>query len=126
MGCKTNQNAMQMKKLILICTALAGGTALFIPSVSATQVHSAISASVYELPDDARSITVYKIVQVSGSAWSTSPKDAYYSRSENCIYVTEGRQKNQPYSITENRAYGQSNDGRAEYRYTAGGYFFNL
>ncbi len=78
-----------------------------------------------DLPDDACSITVYKVVQVGGT-WSRSPKSAYYSRSENCIYITEGSRKNQPYTVTENRAYGQSNDGRAEYQYTAGGYYFNL
>ena len=117
---------MRMKKLILICAMLVGGLALSLPPINATQVASTTSAYASELPDDARSITVYKVVQVGGAAWSTSPKDAYYSSSEKCIYVTEGRRVNQPYSVFENRAYGQPNDGRAEYRYTAGGYYFNI
>lgn len=123
MGCKTNQNAMRMKKIILVCALLFGISAVYTTHMVAAE--STYSSS-RELPDDARSITVYKVVQVGGNAWSSSPKDAYYSRSENCIYVNEGRRKNQPYTISENRAYGQSDDGRAEYRYTAGGYYFNL
>lgn len=119
------QSEKRMKKFLIICILLVGGYALFTPSVNATHAISVVSPE-KTLPDDARSITVYKLVHVGGNAWSTSPKDAYYSRSENCIYVTEGRRVNQPYSVTENRAYGQSNDGRADYRYTAGGYYFNL
>ena len=114
---------MRMKKILLIFALLAGASvATSLPAVAAESTYSAGK----ELPDDARSITVYKVVQVGGNAWSNSPKSAYYSRSENCIYVNEGRRENQPYTVTQNRAYGQSNDGRAEYRYTAGGYYFNL
>lgn len=98
---------------------------MVIPSVNATQT---VSTAYYThpLPDDAVKLTVYKVVQVGGNAWSTSPKDAYYSASENRIYVTEGKRVNQPYNVTQNRAYGQDQDGRAEYRYTAGSYYFNL
>ena len=123
MYCKTTQNVMCMKKIFLICVLLAG------TSVATTLPLSAAESTYFasnELPNDASPITVYKVVQVGGNSWSNSPKSAYYSRSENCIYVKEGRRENQPYTITENRAYGQSNDGRAEYRYTAGGYYFNL
>ena len=112
-----------MKKFFLVLVLLFGGSVVYTSSMVAAE--SSYSSS-RELPEDARSITVYKVVQVGGNAWSTSAKNAYYSSSENCIYVTEGRRVNQPYSVTENRAYGQSNDGRAEYRYTAAGYYFNL
>lgn len=78
-----------------------------------------------ELPADARSITVYKLVQL-GNKWSSSAKSAYYSASENCIYVNEGKRKNQPYTVTKNPAYGQEGDYRAQYYYTAAGYYFNL
>lgn len=66
-------------------------------------------------------IKVYRIVQVGGSAWSKSSKDAYYDAQDNAIIVD-----GQPLTIHENRAYGQENDGRADYRYMAGDYFFNL
>lgn len=115
-----------MKKIILICAVLIGGSALCIPAVNATTVTATASAASNELPEDATSITVYKVVQVGGNAWSKSPKSAYYSSSTNCIYVTEGRRVNQPYTVSENRAYGQENDGRGEFRYTAGGYYFDL
>lgn len=78
------------------------------------------------LPDDAKPITVYNVVQVAGNKWSTSSKSAHYSPSENCIYVTEGRRVNQPYTVFENRFFGQEQDGRADYHYTAGGYYFDL
>lgn len=66
-------------------------------------------------------IDVYLVRQVGPTAWSTTPKKAYYDADNNWIYV--GRQS---YTIQENRAYGQENDGRASYRYVAGGYYFNL
>lgn len=112
-----------MKKLFLVCVLLIGGSIAYTLPVCATETSYAANS---DLPGDAQPITVYKVVQVGGSAWSTSPVSAYYSSSENCIYVSEGRRKNQPYTINENRAYGQPNDGRAEYRYVAGGYYFNL
>lgn len=112
-----------MKKILLICALLTGGSiATTLPVLAAESTYS----QERKLPDDARTITVYKIVQVGGNAWSNNAKSAYYSRSENCIYIDEGQRKNQPYTVTNNRAYGQSNDGRAEYQYTAGGYYFNL
>lgn len=113
-----------MKKFIICAALLAGGFSIA-PSINATEIVSMPSAA-QALPEDATPITVYKVVQVSGNAWSTSAKSAYYSASENCIYVTEGRRVNQPYSVSENRAYGQSQDGRGEYKYTAGGYYFDL
>lgn len=116
---------MRMKKLILICALLVGGFTAFTSPVNATHTPATVSSSSNELPEDRRPITVYKVVQIGGT-WSSSPKDAYYSKSTHCIYVTEGRRENQPYSVSENRAYGQSNDGRAAYRYTAGGYYFDL
>lgn len=112
-----------MKKILLILALLLGGSSVYTSSMVAAE--SSYSAN-KELPEDVREITVYKVVHVRGNAWSTSPKDAYYSKSENCIYVTEGKRVHQPYTVYENLAYSQSNDGRAEYRYTAGGYYFNL
>lgn len=111
-----------MKKVVLIFALVIGG---LLPSLPVWAAETAYSTS-RDLPDDARYITVYKVVQVGGNAWSTSSIGAYYSASENCIYVDEGARKNQSYSVMENRAYGQSNDGRAEFRYEAGGYYFNL
>ena len=115
-----------MKKFILICTALIGGVTYFTPAIDAAQIAPTHTVASVTLPDDAKGITVYKVVQVAGNKWSTSPKSAYYSPSENCIYVTEGRRENQPYTVYENRAYGQSQDGRGDYHYTAGGYYFDL
>lgn len=112
-----------MKKIILVCALLLGGGVITTVPVFASQ--SPVSAS-RELPADARPITVYKVVQVGGNSWSNNPKSAYYSASENCIYVNEGKRKNQPYTVNKNPAYGQSNDGRASYHYTAGGYYFDL
>lgn len=66
-------------------------------------------------------ITVYRIVQVGGTAWSKSSKEAYYDAQDNSIIVN-----GVALTIHENRAYGQENDGRADYRYQAGEYFFNL
>ncbi|MBO8447473.1 MAG: hypothetical protein IAC32_07005 [Bacteroidetes bacterium] len=112
-----------MKKFILICALLLGASAVYTTSMVAAESSYSYKT---ELPDDARPIRVFKIVQGGGNAWSTSQKDAYYSPSEHRIYVTEGRRVNQPYEVHENRAYGQEKDGRAEYRYTAAGYYFNL
>lgn len=116
-----------MIKFFLVCTLLIGGMTVLLPEVQASESLSSISAtSARELPDDARSITVYKVVKVGGNAWSSSPVSAIYSRSENSIYVNEGRRQNQPYTISANPAYKQQNDGRGEFRYRAGDYFFNL
>ncbi len=115
--------AIGMRKLFLVCALLIGSTVTSIFPVIAAE---ATISSDRQLPDDAREITVFKLVHISGNAWSASKKTAYYSRSENLLYIDEGQRKNQTYTVNENRAYGQSNDGRAEYRYTAGGYYFNL
>ncbi len=71
------------------------------------------------------SITVYKIIGVNATASFT----AKYSASENYIYVYErksGRSIWFYYTIYNNRAYGQENDGRGSFRYVAGDYYFNL
>lgn len=112
-----------MKKLLLIFALLMGGNSFTAPYLLASE---SSYSSENRLPDDAKPITVYLIKQVGGNAWSNNPKSAYYSASENRIYISEGNRKNQPYTVHENRAYGQDKDGRADYRYTAGGYYFNL
>lgn len=71
------------------------------------------------------SITVYKIIGVNATCTFT----AKYSASENYIYVYErksGRSLWFSYTIFNNRAYGQENDGRSSFRYVAGDYYFNL
>lgn len=111
-----------MKKLILVIGLLIGGTAFTgFPTYAAEATYATDN-----LPEDAKQITVYRVKHVGGNAWSSSPVSAYYSASENCIYVNEGRRKNQPYTVYENRAYGQSQDGRGEFRYQASDYYFNL
>ena len=113
-----------MKKLLLILALFMGSTSISVPYIQAAESSYSSNNS---LPEDARPITVYLVQQLrGGNAWSSSPKSAYYSASENRIYVNEGSRKNQPYKVSENPAYGQEKDGRAEYRYTAGGYYFDL
>lgn len=124
MDCKTNDISIIMKKYLLILALLAGGSIAV--SAPMTAPESTYRSNDRQLPEDARELTVYSLVHISGTAWSSSPKSAYFSRSTNCIYVTENNIKNIPYDVHENRAYGQDNDGRAAYRYVAGGYYFNL
>lgn len=114
---------MRMKNLLLIFAFILSSTYVSVPYLQAAE---SSYSSINSLPEDARPITVYLVKQVGGYAWSNSPKSAYYSASENRIYIDEGSRKNQPYTVYENRAYGQERDGRAEYRYTAGDYYFNL
>lgn len=66
-------------------------------------------------------ITVYLIKQVGGRAWSKSAVSATYDRETNTIKVGKFT-----YSVTKNLAYGQSDDARGEFKYVAGGYYFNL
>lgn len=112
-----------MKKYLLICAIVFGVLELSTLPMRATETTLSTSR---ELPNDAQLITVHKLVHVGRNAWSSSSVSAYYSSSENCIYVNEGKRRNQSYTIFENRAYGQPNDGRAEYRYVAGEYYFNI
>lgn len=66
-------------------------------------------------------ITVYLVKQVGGRAWSKSAVTAIYDSKEKTIKVGKFT-----YSINKNLAYGQSDDGRGEYMYVAGDYYFNL
>lgn len=70
---------------------------------------------------ETRSITVYLVKQVGGGVWSKSSISATYDSERNVIKVGKFE-----YTIHENRAYGQEKDGRAEFKYQAGNYFFNL
>lgn len=71
-----------------------------------------------------RSITVHYIKQVGGDAWSDAVCDAVYDPN----YGDYGQITidGMTYTVHLNRAYGQSRDGRAPYRYEAAGYYFNL
>lgn len=64
---------------------------------------------------------VYLIKQVDGNKWSSAKKIGYYDADSNRMWIG-----GVDYNIHENRAYGQANDGRSEYQYEAGGYYFNL
>lgn len=68
-----------------------------------------------------REITVYQIKQVGGRAWSKMAVSATYDSEANTIKVGKFT-----YSVTKNLAYGQSDDARGEFKYVAGGYYFNL
>ena len=52
------------------------------------------------------------------------PKNAYYSPSEERIFVKEGKHM-MNYNVHENQHYGQDSS-KGKYRYRAGDYFFNL
>lgn len=66
-------------------------------------------------------ITVYQMKQVGGQAWSKTAVTATYDSEANTIKVGKFT-----YSVTNNLAYGQSDDARGEFKYVAGGYYFNL
>ena len=76
------------------------------------------------LADNTRTITVYMIKQVGGDAWATSTLSGLY----NPDYGKYGEItiKGMTYTVHLNPAYGQERDGRAEYRYYASDYYFNL
>ena len=76
------------------------------------------------LADNTRTITVYLIKQITGDVWSTSAVSGLY----NPDYGTYGEItiKGITYTVHLNPAYGQERDGRADYRYYASDYYFNL
>ena len=84
------------------------------------QEGSPVTATTNNLPSDAKSKTVYLIV----GANAVVPKDAYYSPSENRIYINE-RKHLMNYNVHENQHYGQDS-AKGKYKYRAGDYFFNL
>lgn len=99
--------------LVTLTTLFGGFSAVALPGESSSCVVASASAQ--------QSITVYLIKQVGGNAWSTTSYKAIYDSDANTITVGKFT-----YNIHENRAYGQENDGRSEYRYVAGNYYFNL
>ena len=66
-------------------------------------------------------VEVHYIKQVGGDAWS----DAAYTATYNPDYGKYGEitVKGMTYTVHLNPAYGQDRDGRAPYRYEAGGYY---
>lgn len=108
-----------MKKIIL-ALALVCSTSVMVAVNSYKSVEE--SQEIYlASASQAREITVYLIKQVGGDAWSKAAYTALYDSDRNVIKV--GRFE---YTVHENRAYGQERDGRSEYKYVAGGYYFNL
>lgn len=73
-----------------------------------------------DVPQDAKTITVYVIVGTNASV----SKSAYYSPSENRIYINEGKHM-MNYNIYENPQYGQDS-AKGRFKYRAGDYFFDL
>ena len=106
-----------MKKIAIILAAMiclsanANGTMLY--KMDSYFNNTAITAG--------REITVYQIKQVGGRAWSKTAVSATYDSEANTIKVGKFT-----YSVTKNLAYGQSDDARGEFKYVAGGYYFNL
>ena len=94
----------------------------FVPVQSSTTVNNEYEQ--YVLAANTRVITVHYIKQVGGDAWS----DATYSGTYNPDYGQYGEItiEGVTYTVHLNRAYGQDRDGRASYRYEAGGYYFNM
>ncbi len=112
-----------------IITFLAGCflTASLTCAHAATNPATGTTASYSSQSEDGRirEITVYKLTPIgqSGNAASSQAFTGYYDAANNKIKV--GRFT---YTVSENRAYGQANDYRSEYRYVAGpgDYYFNL
>lgn len=73
-----------------------------------------------DLPSDAKSITVYLVVGTN----AVVPKDAYYSPSENRIYIMRGKIM-MHFIVHENPQYGQES-AAGKYKYRAGDYFLDL
>lgn len=87
---------------------------------TASQVVNPILSGANDMPDDARSITVYLIVGTNAGV----SKNAHYSPSENRIYIKEGKYL-MNYNVLENPQYGQDS-AKGRYKYRASDYFFNL
>lgn len=105
-----------MKKIVIILVAvicLSANANGAMPYYVDSHIHNtAITAGT--------EITVYKIKQVGGRAWSKSAVTATYDSEANTIKVGKFT-----YSVTKNLAYGQSDDARGEFKYVAGEYYFN-
>ncbi len=87
---------------------------------SSSQEGTTVAADTNNLPSDAKSKTVYLIVGNN----AVVPKNAYYSPSEERIYVKVGKHM-MNYNVHENPFYGQDS-AKGKYKYKAGDYFFDI
>ena len=109
-----------MKSIFLLLGILSFNLSTLSGDVSS----SLTSAEEVVLADNTRYITVYYIKHVGGDAWSKSAVTGEY----NPDYGKYGEItiKGMTYTVHLNPAYGQDRDGRADYRYYASDYYFNL
>lgn len=109
-----------MKKLVLIFSLFAFSAT---PLLNAANLTTVIEFSSVHPGDHSnlKELTAYKVTQVGGTAWSKAPVTAYYDKSANELHVGKLF-----FSVTKNPAYGQEKDGRSEFKYVAGGYYFNV
>jgi hypothetical protein len=108
-----------MKKLIIVCLGLLTfGLGVTIAHPSETSINGEISMS------STREIPVYVLTNLGGGVYGQTQYTGIY----NPDYGDYGEItiKGQPYTVRLNPAYGQDKDYRADFRYYAGGYYFNL
>lgn len=123
-----------MKKVLISATLLIGmmASAMVLSSFTTPQKDSVLPGSSFskELSAGRSSITVYKLTPIKGTnKYTTTSKSAEVDRDEMVLYVVErrdGRTMEFNYNIRKNPAYGQENDYRSSYEYTAADYYFNL
>ena len=110
-----------MKSILLL---LLGIVTFNFGTPSGGESNSSTNYDEIVLADNTRNITVYLIKQVGGDAWSKSAVSGLY----NPDYGKYGEItiKGVTYTVHLNPAYGQERDGRADYRYYASDYYFNL
>lgn len=116
-----------MKKLLVLCSLFTafivvnGGYKAFGSEAVCLSANEEISLQASS-DDNLPVIQVFKFTLVGrNGAYSKRQFDALYNANEGTIKVGK-----LVYTIHENRAYGQENDYRSEYRYVAGDYYFNL
>ena len=78
-----------------------------------------------EIKSDLTSISVTRITQLPGGAFSYLTKSAQIDWDSMTLYVDEGSRKNQPYTVRTNPYKGYDDDPRGEYAYCAESYYFN-
>lgn len=124
-----------MKKVLISATLPIGmiASAMVFSSFTTPKLNQMSNASLLlneTIAIGKTNITVYKLIPIRGtSTYSKVTVNAEVDKKEMKLYVQETREGRTlvfDYYIRKNPAYGQSDDYRGSYMYTAGDYYFNL
>ena len=110
-----------MKKIIVLLSFVV---ALPLMSFTDIQVNNKPQTCIMEIDSNLSPISVTKIIQLPGGAFSYSTESAQIDWDDMTLYVDEGSRKNQPYTVRTN-PYKGYDDPRGEYAYCASDYYFN-